>query len=381
LYGQSEQLHSPDAPVTSEHSLEISFIMFIAPLDSSTSLATISSSNPLPIVESENTIITAVQHYLILSRQTSLDTEKYSRDGLNSEAHIVVKNVPFILQVTLVPLIVGERVINFKTTRLEAKLTYDSDSLSEVPFQKTKPLDYTTHSNERGDQVTLEVKIKVLTSQHEDSKFRVRIRLVDTQTSQHIHEQLELYSHPIKVVSKPDAYLKKKKTTTTTTTVLGKRKRASPNDKILDILTRIEDKQKQQDEQFKALGQQSEKQAKAIQELQSNQLQMHQQDAANRLYENPVNCSPNNGITTDNLEQSLLALLQQYYNTAKEERPTKIRRIIKSNESSGAINMIKEISKECSEVTGASGECNCSDCPYKQEVDRVNEFYMEFLKD
>jgi len=112
-------------------------------------------------------------------------------------------------------------------------------------------------------------------------------------------------------------------------------------------------------------------------------MQSNQQDSANRLFDNPVHCSPNNGITSDNLEQSLMALLQQYYNASKEERPTKIRRIIKtSNESSGMItSMIKEIAKECSEVTGASGECNCSDCPYKQEVDRVNEFYMEFLKD
>jgi hypothetical protein len=118
---------------------------------------------------------------------------------------------------------------------LEASLVYDSEALKPVSFVKTKPIEYKPVVNESGDQVTLNMKIKVLTSQHEDMFFRVRVVALQQKTRQPLVPPLELVSEPIKVISKPKQ--SKKKTQS---------KKRSLNDLLVEAVHRIEVHQRRQ---------------------------------------------------------------------------------------------------------------------------------------
>ena len=79
---------------------------------------------------------------------------------------MVVKNTPFLLQIGLTsPLLLNSTVIDFKQLVLDIHLIYDNEFLKPVSFVKTKPCDFKSTVNERGDQVSINAKIKVLTSQ------------------------------------------------------------------------------------------------------------------------------------------------------------------------------------------------------------------------
>lgn len=104
-----------------------------------------------------------------------------------------------------------------------------------MSFVKTKPIEYKPVVNESGDQVTLNMKIKVLTSQHEDMFFRVRVAALQQKTRQPLVPPLELVSEPIKVISKPKQ--SKKKTQS---------KKRSLNDLLIEAVHRIELHQRRQ---------------------------------------------------------------------------------------------------------------------------------------
>lgn len=111
--------------------------------------------------------------------------------------------------------------------------------------------------SERGDQISVELRIKVLTSQHEDMFFRVLIQGLDPITRAPI-ANLRLYTEPIKVISKPEQIKKRiseetqisdTKTPRTisnpaNTPALTPRKR-SPNDSLMESMGRIEQQQQQ----------------------------------------------------------------------------------------------------------------------------------------
>jgi len=103
---------------------------------------------------------------LTLIRQTSPAQEKVSKNGIQKNVHVVVKNTPFLLQIGLTsPLLLNSTVIDFKQLVLDIHLIYDNEFLKPVSFVKTKPCDFKSTVNERGDQVSINAKIKVLTSQ------------------------------------------------------------------------------------------------------------------------------------------------------------------------------------------------------------------------
>jgi len=173
---------------------------------------------------------------LVITEQTSLLEEKFSKNGVQKNVHVVVKNNPFI-----VTLVVLDKHINFNQVATDIQLVYDCASLKEVDFVKLKPMDFKVKCNEEGDQLTVELRIKVLTSQLEDMFFRVKIALVDPHTQKEIPHCMVL-THPIRVVSKPDQVKKK----------IKKRKRA-PTDNLMDTLNRIEVQQKEQQRLLKRL--------------------------------------------------------------------------------------------------------------------------------
>jgi len=176
------------------------------------------------------------QQKLIITQQTCLVEEKFSKNGVQKDVHVVVKNNPFVINLALL-----DKQFNFHNLSTEIQLVYDCPTLKEVDFVKLKPLECKMRPNEEGDQLTVEIRIKVLTSQLEDMFFRVVLKLVDPRTRKD-YSQLVVLSHPIRVVSKPDQVKKK----------IKKRKRA-PTDSLLDSIGRIEYQQREQQRLLKRL--------------------------------------------------------------------------------------------------------------------------------
>jgi hypothetical protein len=70
----------------------------------------------------------------------------------------------------------------------------------EVAWVKVKPVEYKPSVNDNNDQITFDVKIKVLSSHHEDNFFKLRILVWDPDFPDH---PVSASSLPIKVISKP----------------------------------------------------------------------------------------------------------------------------------------------------------------------------------
>jgi hypothetical protein len=107
---------------------------------------------------------------LKILRQESLAVEKVSQNGLFYNAHVVVKNLPFKIILglsedeskgSLSTNVLGNIPVNFKSCRLDAKLLFDNPELTEVPFVRTKPIEYTTNIDDQGTTVDTDIKLKV----------------------------------------------------------------------------------------------------------------------------------------------------------------------------------------------------------------------------
>lgn len=140
---------------------------------------------------------------LELIKQTALTEEKITKNGQTQIVHVVVKNSPFQLLIGLR----NAKVSNFNHLAFDIKLIYDVVDEKEVSFVKVKPVDYKPVVNDSGDQISFDVKIKVLSSHHEDNFFRLKIHVWDPLNLQ--FPQLQLLSGPIKVISKPLKHRKK----------------------------------------------------------------------------------------------------------------------------------------------------------------------------
>src|SRR5690606_12967222 len=109
---------------------------------------------------------------------------------------------------------------------------YDNEDHKPVHYVKNPPLEYESSVSPKGDKVTIDMKLVVLSSQHEDMFFRVKYSFEAGKTL------LTLISEPIKVVSKP-AQLKKNKT------IAKRGRKRTANDRIVEALARIEEQQNQ----------------------------------------------------------------------------------------------------------------------------------------
>ncbi|GAM24467.1 hypothetical protein SAMD00019534_076420 [Acytostelium subglobosum LB1] len=166
-------------------------------------------------------------------QQTSPFEEKVTMNGIPKNIRVVIKNSPFNVQLKL-----KKHDVDLNNVAFEATLLYDNDEEpleeKEVDFVKNKPVEYKATPNDTGDTVTCEVRIKVLTSQHEDMFFRVKIAGHEP-VSKQIIPNLFAITHPIKVISKPEQ-LKKKQP----------QKKRSWNDILLDSVAKIQMQQSEQ---------------------------------------------------------------------------------------------------------------------------------------
>jgi len=173
-----------------------------------------------------------------LIRQTASSQESIAKNGIHKEVHVVVKNTPFILEVSLTqPVLINNQIIDFHHLALDVLLLYDCPNLKAVNYVKSKPHEYKISINETGDKLCVNTRIKVLTSQHEDMFFRVLLRFLEVSTKRMFRPALEVLSEPIKVISKPKQNTKRKRATT---------KRRTLSDLLVETVQRIEENQKKQ---------------------------------------------------------------------------------------------------------------------------------------
>eukprot|EP01098_Paradermamoeba_levis_P007800 TRINITY_DN3246_c0_g3_i1.p1 TRINITY_DN3246_c0_g3~~TRINITY_DN3246_c0_g3_i1.p1 ORF type:complete len:378 (-),score=94.18 TRINITY_DN3246_c0_g3_i1:54-1187(-) len=138
----------------------------------------------------------------------------FSKNGVTKNVYSVVKNHPFHVQL-------GVEHSNakygyfFSQLTIDVVLLYDCAGEKEVQFVKSAPVEYSTvivHDASKDSEIskaTVEVVVKVLSSQHEDSFFLLKF-LVKDREGRYL-PLLTTYSHPIRVVSKPNQALKSKR--------------------------------------------------------------------------------------------------------------------------------------------------------------------------
>jgi len=275
---------------------------------------------------------------------------------------------------------------------------------------KTKPCDFKSTVNERGDQVSINAKIKVLTSQHEDMFFRVKVRALEPKTKREFNPPLEVISAPIKVISKPKQ-MKKRKTT----------KRRSLNDMLIETVQRIESQQQSQQENLEHIIRRRKRKATersggfkapafptsslnngmsiSIPQINNNNFNMRNPMASSNNNNNNNNNSGSNWDPSASPEEELVVAIGQFFSSYEQldsqDRPTKIRRVMRSWStreaeqlselfdvliSSGFDDDLDEKEEKKKDDYPAAPEgCNCLACPHKLELEKIDEFYKDFL--
>lgn len=306
---------------------------------------------------------------LNIVKQNSLLEEICSKNGKTEKVHNVVKNMPFTI-------IVGSRGVDLTKGNLEARLIYNSADRKDVPFLAKSPLEYFTHFNASGDEVTIEFRIKVLSSQLENSTFLIKVSV------KHDGKPVEVLSAPIRSVSKVQQIQRKKDAiqnnvvpTTPSIDQLKKRKRSR-------AVVEDEDSSTSSSDVMEMLHQ--------IRETQLLQLEMMERPSmaplVPKLEFSSMEEDSCSSPKAPSLEEAFRAFIAAYQATSTSERPSKIRRLIESSDiSQSASELVVNLSQAGIQVPCSHNSedfntvCNCANCPFKSQLNQLDDFYMTYL--
>jgi len=313
---------------------------------------------------------------LVLLKQTDQGEEKFTKNGIIQTAHVVIKNTPFMFQLGLMNNVLFSHVFNFNQFTLEAKLLYDTEGEKEVDFVKVKPLEFKTHLSERGEQCTMEARIKVLSSQHEDLFFRIKVIALDARTGQEFCPSLFVLSQPIKVISKPEKVIKS-----------NSQKKRNFTDMLLETVQKLEKQQKEQQQHITKLFEMQKQNVNKVQKKEEVVVQ-------------PVPFVPKEVKKADDeFEQCFKKLLESCSALPNDEKITRIRKVVRNLSPSdheslhqlldmvGSEGLQREregvvVSVDFSDQdlgTDHPHRCECKNCHYKDELLRIDDFYKDFL--
>jgi hypothetical protein len=247
-------------------------------------------------------------------------SQETHRNGKDLTTHfVVVKNTPFLINISS-----KDPTVNFRKTKITATLAYDCEPRREVTLIRSSPLEYVTHLSSNGELITIEARIHVLTSQNENSLFRVCLKFNDE----------DLVTEPLKVISKADNL---KKSSKDKSSPVNKKKRTS-SDAFGDTLQRIEQQQQEQKNLIDMLYQQNQLLMTQLQQQQSTPTsappspQHSSSQTSIPSPQLPISSPPSDDTdalsTEHNLHECTSALqrfLNYYKNLSSDERPRKIR--------------------------------------------------------
>jgi len=258
---------------------------------------------------------------LFVISQESLAKQVQAKNGIPRDVHMVVKNTPFNIALAFgnYPRTPQEK-IDFGRCSIGVDVYYDSENPNEgkrVNLLTSKPCEYRIHlSDKKIDEAILEVRLKVLTSQHEDMLFRLQVTVTDDVRKQ----TFITTSSAIKVVSKPDQVRR----------MNGEKPKKRPqSDAVSDTLERIEERQKQQ----QALLQNIFRTAEIFQQHQPPPPQQQQQQI---LVELPQIEHKNEEMS---FEHSFTYCLKKFSEIPQDERPSKIRKMVSGSTNRDARNI------------------------------------------
>eukprot|EP01097_Dermamoeba_algensis_P005533 TRINITY_DN351_c0_g1_i1.p1 TRINITY_DN351_c0_g1~~TRINITY_DN351_c0_g1_i1.p1 ORF type:complete len:335 (-),score=84.15 TRINITY_DN351_c0_g1_i1:237-1157(-) len=167
-------------------------------------------------VENKKTFDSSAKMKMVVLHQDALAEGVYSKNGVKKDFCAVVKNHPFKVELGLVDQseVKSESKFSFSSLIVDVILLYDcgGDEEKAVQFVKSAPVEYSTleaQDTKDGSKAVIEVTIKVLSSQHEDSFFILKF-IVKDQSGKYL-PQFTALSQPIRVVSKPNQAVKSKK--------------------------------------------------------------------------------------------------------------------------------------------------------------------------
>jgi len=227
-----------------------------------------------------------------------LQEQTQNVNGVNKHVRVVVKGQPSRVQIQLVG---AEPGFSFRNVALEAILLYDGPAAKPVDWIKVKPLEYSGQIEERNPLLyTLELMIKVLSSQHEDSLFKVKIQALNAQTRQ-VLPHLVAFTSEILVISKPEV-LKPK-------APKGGQKRTR-DDQVLQYFTRLDKRLEDMATTMR------------LNKYCNNSTAVSNYHAS---VEEAENVPP-----TTSFESAISTLLSAYKSLTPEERPEKTRRVMRA---------------------------------------------------
>jgi len=151
---------------------------------------------------------------------------------------------------------------------------------------------------ERGDprKCTLQVSISILSSQHEDMNFLLEIKAKDTKSNKVVAMG---FSEPVQVISKPDVLRKKRE---------PKKKKRTWNDRITETLERLEAKQ---NEAIRLISEKTQTRGMDLDPFELLTAPTHPSEA---------------------FEKAFYDMVRAYREMNEDERPTKIRKLVDSNQ-------------------------------------------------
>ena len=138
--------------------------------------------------------------------EKSLRVAEHTAPGMEeredgSIQYLSLKNGPFHVKLV-------SDSLSMRSCPISVSLFYE-DQEREVVTAKSAPLDFKTNISSDGKQATVECRIRVLSSAHEDSSFCVRFRLLDGSTGKPFDPDVVAFSAPVRIVSKPEQIIGK----------------------------------------------------------------------------------------------------------------------------------------------------------------------------
>jgi len=178
---------------------------------------------------------------LVVVQFSSRDKIEVHQNDEKKILHHVVKNTPFSIELAFCGTF-DHYAVDFHRFTISCVLLYDTAGAErKVSWVKSSPIDCRVKVDDGGERATAEVRIKALSSQHEDMSFRIRFTAVPPASSNLV--PLSVITEPIKVLSKLSQLPKEKLHATVPRT---KKRHVPAENSITASLLRIETQQRHQ---------------------------------------------------------------------------------------------------------------------------------------
>jgi len=362
----------------------------------------------LPIHALQATAVPLPAPQLVVLRQNALAEDKIVKNGHTKLYHIVVKNSPFLIQLGLTSRTgyFGKPDFALNQLAFEGRLFYDIDPEKEVSWVKEKPMECKITINEhQPGLINAEVRLKVLSTQHEDLFFKVKFFAYEKATKR---EVFQACSAPIKVISKSDQVKKKKEP--------KPKKKRSATDMLMETLCKIERRQQEHCEiLYKLLGQPAPSPTQSLLDgldfsnVEVEDIDLDDEVDVGQLFNevcvqpaqplvqavSPVQIpqpielvdsrsqkrSKSGSEEAQDLAQAFRNFMQAFQAVPPQQRSLELRKAVNSQSPAAAAELMDLLQTEglqCEPQTvHHRHDCQCGDCPYKAELSRVEDFYRD----